>query len=112
MKLCFGIVLAVTVLVLANAENIGELYRNVESECKKPDAIKPLFLCMNVKFGIQKENGDIDEVVLRKNLAQRHKFGADKINEVINECGVRKGITAGEAGDALRHCLRKYFATV
>ncbi|XP_023022681.1 uncharacterized protein [Leptinotarsa decemlineata] len=112
MKLSFGIVLAVTVLVLANAENIEKEYRKVQSECEKPDAIKPRSLCMNVKFGIQKENGDIDKDVLREKIGYDHKLGVDKTNEMINECSVRQGNTAGEAADALSQCIRKYFATV
>ncbi|XP_023023796.1 uncharacterized protein [Leptinotarsa decemlineata] len=112
MKLCFGIVLAITVLVLANAETTKEKYLRFDSECKKPDAIKSHDLCMNVKFGLQKENGDIDKDVLRAKFGQNLKISADELNEMINECSVRKGNTAAEAGDALSQCIRKYLAPV
>ncbi|CAG9825363.1 unnamed protein product [Phaedon cochleariae] len=60
-------------------------------------------LCMNVKSGIQKENGDIDKDVVKILFSNN-----EKVDEIVVECGEKKGSTVEEAALALYKCFRKY----
>ncbi|CAH1183513.1 unnamed protein product [Phaedon cochleariae] len=61
-------------------------------------------LCMNVKSGIQKENGDVDKDGLKKLIIA----DTDKVDEIVEDCGERNGITAEESALALLKCLKKH----
>nr|XP_023027500.1 uncharacterized protein LOC111515510 [Leptinotarsa decemlineata] len=104
MKVCFVFVFGATFLIMANAAKIN--YRKLNEECIQPNALEPISLCMTVKLGLQKENGDIDKEALRTNLGKNTELTADHINEIVNECGDRHGGTAGEAANALSQCIR------
>ncbi|CAG9825360.1 unnamed protein product [Phaedon cochleariae] len=60
-------------------------------------------LCINVKLGVQKPNGDVDKEGFKKWLG-----GSDNGEQLIEECGNKKGSTAEESTLALYKCFRKH----
>ncbi|CAG9825358.1 unnamed protein product [Phaedon cochleariae] len=60
-------------------------------------------LCINMKVGIQKPNGDIDKEGFKKWMS-----GIDNGDQIIEECGNKTGSTAEETTLALYKCFRKH----
>nr|ALR72503.1 odorant binding protein 15 [Colaphellus bowringi] len=122
---CF---VAVAFLALAFAEETEkEKMKRIHEECQSDPATKveesvlkaaeegdvdvtkigPHTLCMNVKVGLQKENGDIVKDELRAGLRRVPGVDESKIESIVEECGQREGGTAEEAAIKLFQCLQK-----
>ncbi|XP_028134477.2 uncharacterized protein LOC126878422 [Diabrotica virgifera virgifera] len=64
-------------------------------------------LCMNVQTGLQKENGDINVDKLRK-AVEEASSDQNVINEIVEQCGTKKGDNAEEAALNLFKCLNSH----
>ncbi|CAH1155125.1 unnamed protein product [Phaedon cochleariae] len=67
--------------------------------------VKALSLCINVKSGIQNEQGDIDRAALGSLLGQD-----PQAEEIVKQCGDRKGDTPPDAAYRLFQCLVDYMS--
>lgn len=104
-----------------------EQYQKIHNECKSStntdekeiakifqgqpievEALGAHLLCVNKKFNIQNDNGDIDQENFRKVYVALNK-SLDKTDIVIANCSVKKeGATPEEAAVELIKCTRKY----
>nr|XP_023027135.1 uncharacterized protein LOC111515132 [Leptinotarsa decemlineata] len=115
-------VFVVVILALAHAsESDREEAERYHLECQKdpasrigegagPNSFAAHTLCVGVKMGTFKPNGDVDVEGLRKFLI---RTGVDplKIDRIVHECSKRNGVTAVEAAMGMMGCLAKWTAT-
>ncbi|XP_023023794.2 uncharacterized protein [Leptinotarsa decemlineata] len=76
------------------------------------DAIGPHTLCMNVKLGMQKPNGDIDKDELREAVKKLgNNINEATVENIVNDCGKRVEDTPNEAAITLYQCYARHAKT-
>ncbi|XP_072394786.1 B2 protein-like [Diabrotica undecimpunctata] len=84
----------------ADLEMIIKLQQGEFSDDPK---LKKQFLCMNKKIGVQKENGDIDEAVIKERINQITN-DAKRTEELMKKCLIKKATPEESAFESYK-CL-------